>query len=678
MKMTDTKELTHSATEPTVGHVAPIALRLTLIGQMAAWTPDDANVLPIGRKTRALLAILALSAPRPVVRSRLAELLWSRRHEEQARASLRQEIHRLLDALQPTANDILNVTRDHVSLRPEHVWIDVDEVLRATPANPEGLDLLKGKLLDEFDGIDPAFDVWLANEREHLQDRARAVGEGLLRQQVDPESMIPVAQRLLGIDRAHEGAWRALMGAYAARGDRGMAVQAYERCRAVLREKLDAVPSPETQRLLAGIRAGGNAAPARSETMAPEPTAPAHSGVRIGILPLQMLGTDPADAHLSLSLSDELAAAMAAFRRISPISSSSLQQHGSRDETVLRQAFGLDYLVDGSVQRSGSRLRITLRLLDLDDGNRVAWARRFDRDATDLLSLQDEVAAEMAALLFPEISAIEYRRAAARPLASATAYDLLARAVPLLSRLRRDDFDESGKLISRALTLDPDLAVTHAWRGFWLTLSASQGWSPDLDATRQEAGLHIERAVTLDPGDARCLAIAGHVRAFLHSQPREALELHERALSINPNLDMAIGLAAVTMTYLGDIEGANRHFARYTRLAPTGILNFYYDSGLALFELLRRDESTAIRFGRRATEMNPNYTAGLKYYLSALGHAGLYAEARVILRRLLAAEPGFNIQRVMAFPPFNRPNDISHYTIGLRLAGLPEGRVAVV
>ena len=674
--MTDTIVLANASAETSPGGFAPVSLRLTLIGQMEAWTPDATNVLPLGRKTRALLAILALSAPRPVVRSRLAELLWSRRHEEQARASLRQEIHRLLDALQPTAADILNVTRDHVALRPDHVWIDVDEVLRATPSKPEGLDLLKGKLLDEFDGIDPAFDIWLAAEREHLQDRARAVGEGLLRQQVDPESMIPVAQRLLGIDRAHEGAWRALMAAYAARGDRGMAVQAYERCRAVLREKLDAVPSPETQRLLAGIRAGGGTA-ARTDAAPPETPAQPYSGVRIGVLPLQMLGTDPADAHLSLSLADEVAAALAVFRRISAISSSSLYQHGSRDEAGLRRAFGLDYLVDGSIQRSGNRLRITLRLLDLDDGNRVAWSRRFDRDGSDLLSLQDEVGAEMAGLIFPEVSALEFRRAALRPLVNARPSDLIARAIPLISRLRRDDFEEAGTLITRALGNEPDYAMAHAWRGFWLTLQVSQGWSHDLSAIRHEAGMHIERAITLDPGDAGALAIAGHVRAFLHGQPREAMELHERALALNPNLDMAIGLAAVTMTYLGDTEGANRHFGRYTRMGSAGVLNFYYDSGLALFELLRRDEPAAIRCGRRAAELNPNYTSGLKHYLSALGHAGLYAEARVLLRRLAVAEPGFNIQHVVTLPPFQRQADIAYYTAGLRLAGVPEGRVAV-
>ena len=103
---------------------------------MEAWTVTSENVLPAGRKTRALLAAVALSGPRPALRGRLAELLWSRRLEEQARASLRQEIHRLLEVLAPAKTEILQVTRDHLSLKPGAVWIDVEEVMRATTADP--------------------------------------------------------------------------------------------------------------------------------------------------------------------------------------------------------------------------------------------------------------------------------------------------------------------------------------------------------------------------------------------------------------------------------------------------------------------------------------------------------------------------------------------------------------
>src|SRR6476620_4197708 len=92
--------------------VAQVVVRLRLIGQMEAWTLTSESVLPAGRKTRALLAVMALSAPRPVLRSKLAELLWSRRPEEQARASLRQEIHRLLEVLAPAGQELLAISRD--------------------------------------------------------------------------------------------------------------------------------------------------------------------------------------------------------------------------------------------------------------------------------------------------------------------------------------------------------------------------------------------------------------------------------------------------------------------------------------------------------------------------------------------------------------------------------------
>src|SRR5208337_4845930 len=121
-------------------------------------------------------------------------------------------------------------------------------------SQPASLSLLDGDLLEDLDGVDPNFDAWLTTERERLRDRARRLAEQLLEEQREPATAIPAAQRVLAIDRSHEGAWRALMRAHAARGERGMAIQAYERCRAVLADLLDAAPSVETQRLLAEIR----------------------------------------------------------------------------------------------------------------------------------------------------------------------------------------------------------------------------------------------------------------------------------------------------------------------------------------------------------------------------------------------------------------------------------------
>ncbi len=672
-----------SATKPSsvlaVTSPNQVVVRLRLIGRMEAWTSRGESVLPSGRKTRALLAIVALGAPRAVLRSRLAEMLWSRRSEDQARASLRQEIHRLLEALQPAGAGILSVSRDQIQLISETVWIDHADVLRANIANTAALSLLEGELLEDLDGVDPAFDAWLSVERERLRDHARTVAETLLRdhEQMEPEATIPAAQQLLAIDRAHEGAWRALMRAHAARGERGMAIQTYERCRAVLADLLDAAPSPETQRLLAEIRNARDIAPPSPALPAPalEPREGApRSGARVGVMPLEMMGGRAELAPLAAGLADEITAALARFRWMFLVSSASLARLAAqtRDETVIRDSLGLDFLLDGTIQPVGQRVRITLRLLDLRAGNHVVWARRFDRMADDILDLQDEIASEVVSQIDPEILHIEAKRAVAQPATEATGYDLMLRALFLIDRFDRDQFEEAGRLLARAITLEPDYAPAHALYAYWHVFMVGQGWSTN-DAVLDSASLYAERSITLDPQDAKALTIAGHVCAYLDRRPRAAVVLHERALSLNPNLAMAWVFSGLAYVYLGNWEEAERRIKRYKKLSPMDPHAFFFDSAFVLVALIKRDHEAAVVAGREVSEINPAFSAAWKPYLSALGHLGRKQEAAIALRRLLAIEPGFTVAQFIDRSPFAQERDTQHYAEGLRRAGVPEG-----
>ena len=665
-----------------LGDADQVAVRLRLIGQMEAWTVNSDSVLPPGRKTRALLAIVVLSAPRPVLRSRLAELLWSRRPEEQARASLRQEIHRLLEVLAPAGTEILTINRDSLVLRPGIVWVDVDEVLRATTASPGALALLDSELLEELDGVDPAFDIWLHGERERLRDRARSVAEALLNEQVAPETLIPVAQQLLAIDRAHEGAWRALMRAHAERGERGMAIQSYDRCRAVLSDLLDAAPSPETQALLAEIRSGKAVrpqtmpAPASSVNepkLEPRPPLP-RTGARIGALPLSLVGTDPAHNHLAMGLAEEITSSLSRFRWLSIVSTSSLVQSvaDGRDDTALRNALGLDYLIDGTVQRAGDRIRIAPRLIDLRDGNQVVWTRRFDRTMDDLLSLQDEVASETVAQIEPEVLRLESRRAAQVPLADAGPWELMLRALPGMSRSDRQQFMESGASLRRAIERQPDLAPAHTWLAYWFSLLDEHGWAKDRVGMAEQAARHAERGITLDPQNARSFTVAGHVRAALEHRLPEALSLHERALALNPNLAMAWALSGFAQLYVGKLDESERRFERYRQLSPGDPFAFQYDVGFSLLAFLRGDYEKAAEFGRAVNELNPDYAPGCKAYLAALGQLGKHAEAAVVRKRLRAFEPEFGIEQFVAVSPFEDRRATERLADGLRRAGIEE------
>lgn len=398
-----------------------LTLRLRLIGQMEAWScRDGAHVLPPGRKTRALLALLALTGPRPVLRTRAAETLWSRSPEEQARASLRQEIHRLTVALGPTADAVLLVSREQIGLRPGAVWVDVEEVARATPARPAALRLLDGELLSDLDGTDPVFDVWLASERERLRDRARTLAEHVLRMQQSADSVILAANQVLSIDRAHEGAWRGLMRAHLARGERGLAMQAYERCRAVLAELLDAQPSEETQALVADIRTRAPAethamsfelasarAPLRSMHEAapvlkpPGPVgavasrpvsrvAPSRSCVRLAVRTLEMRGVPVPDGPRGAELAEGIAAALGRWSDVIAVGPMAPARTARADSADRGAEF--DFVLDGTMERAGARWRVTIRLLDAKRQATI-WTQSFDRNPDQLGRLKEELAA---------------------------------------------------------------------------------------------------------------------------------------------------------------------------------------------------------------------------------------------------------------------------------------------
>jgi DNA-binding SARP family transcriptional activator/TolB-like protein len=679
-----------------------VGLRLHLIGRMAARTRSGDSVLPTGRKTRALLAIVALSVSRSVSRDRLAELLWSDRSQRQSRASLRQEVLRLREALAAAANEVLITSPDHLAIRPGAVWVDVAEVMSATPDNPASLSLLDGSLLEDLNHINASVDRWLVVERDRLRDHARSVAEAVLRAQVEPAKIITASTQLLAIDRADEFAWRALMRAHADLGDRANAIRIYDRCRTTLIQLFDVAPSTETQKLLVEIRGpSGSRSPARPPAAthatvpawlpgAP-PTPPAVTAeplmpdlpvepgafcayVRIGVMPLRLMGTVDDDAPLAARLAEEISDALSLFRWMCVTSFSSIARlaQSGHDEIAIRRQFGVDFLLDGTIQRAGECLRITLRLLDLRAGNTVVWARRFERQSDNILSLQDEISAEVAAQIDPLILRLEAERAASLPVADAGAHDLVLRALPLSQRMDRGSFTQAGGYLARAVRLEPESAGALAWYAYWHAFVVGQGWADDIIDVTRNADKLAERAIQLDPRNARALTIAGHIRAFLHGEPQQAAALHDRALLTNPHFAMSWALSAITYAYIGKTAEAENRFNRYKRLSPLDPFAFFFDGFVTLIHLQKHDHEAAVASGRAIIQQAPLLSAALKPYLSALGHLGCASEAEIIRHRLMSVEPGFSVERFLLNSPFERESDKQHFAEGLRLAGVAE------
>ncbi len=649
-------------------------LRLRLIGQMRASLGATAVALPKVRKTRAVLAILALSAGRPVLRDHITGLLWSTREREQARASLRQAVHELQTLGDGQDIPPIRSERHHLLLESAGLWVDVHALARATPTRPDALSLLDGVLLEDLHGLDPAFDMFLTVELRRLREAATAVAGAVLALQQDPEAIIAAAERVLALTPGHEAAARALMQAHADCGDLPRAVEAYEACAAALAATTRAFPAPETDALLARLRASG-----LSEKMAAQLTPPparpvARRGVWMGVAAFRAADAGDA-AWLSEGLAEEITTALGRFRWINlvaPGSIAAVAREPGRDGAAWRQ-LGLEFLLDGSVQRAGPQVRVTVRLLDMRGGGEVVWSRRFDRPAADLFKLQDEIAAETVAQLDPELLLHESRHAAARPIGDATAHELMLRAIPAIYRLDEAEYAVAGRLLAQAAELAPDSGTIFAWWAVWHAFLIGQGWAPDPVAAMHRAGEIAERAVTLDPCCARALAIAAYVRSFVqHQSIEETLGLHERALALNPNLPFAWAVSGLTLSYAGRHDIAIARIEHAKRLSPFDPQTFFFDSALLLPHNALKQYQTVVQIGRTATALNPAMSSSYKTLLSALGHLGRMEEAAAVRGRLLALEPGFSVTSAAARSPIRQAEDLENYVAGLRKAGLPE------
>jgi DNA-binding SARP family transcriptional activator/tetratricopeptide (TPR) repeat protein len=631
---------------------------------------DDAagrTFLPRTRKTRALMAVLAMASPKPVLRLQLASLLWSRRENEQARASLRQSVHELQDTLGPSWSHVFIADRHHLSLRG--AGLDIDALSLAQPAriSPELLDRYEDVLLEDLNGLDPAFDRWLEEERSRFVRIGRTIGESLLGQCEDPLSAIDVAEQLLVIDRRHEGAWRTIMRSHAERGDIGAAMGSYDRCRGILAEVSDARPSPETEELIDRIRTQNLSERASEASASPPPAARPvsrrdRSTVRVRVVPLRTLGQERDDG-LGIGLAEEVSAGLSRFRWISCLPAT-LWPSGTASDYSAGGSVGqlgegslssleADLILDGTIQRGLGRVRIIVRLVDMRAGGEIVWAGRFDRDSTDTLALQDELGAAIVAQVDPELMQHEARRTASTRSHDLTAQDLLLQALPAMYRLDRDSFLNARRLLEMSLLADPNSSVAHGWLAYWDLLYVGQGWAADPAASTAEAARLAERAVMLDPGDARALTLAGHVRGFLGKHPEEGSALHERAIALNPNLALAWCFSGLAHSYLGRHEEALRRMNIALRFAPSDPHGFFYDTALIMPLLMLGDYAGAVDAGRRAIEINPLFSSAYKGYLCALGLMDRTREAKEVLARLLALEPGFSVRQAIRRSPLS-------------------------
>jgi TolB-like protein len=330
------------------------------------------------------------------------------------------------------------------------------------------------------------------------------------------------------------------------------------------------------------------------------------------------------------------------------------------------------YVVEGSVQRSGARIRVNVQLIDAENGDHL-WAERFDKPLADLFDMQDEIVARLANALTVRLPAAEARRAerASNP----GPVDLTVQAWARWNKgFTPDNLAEARRLFGRAVALDPANVMGLLGIAAVDMMFAVSFYPEDRIERLAAAETAVNRALSLAPDHAIARMVLGMVQ--LHSnRASQGIRECEQALELNRNLAGAHAQIGNGKIYLGLAEDAEAHIQEALRLSPhdTFIYLWCAIAGLAKLWLCKEDE--AVAWLRRSIEANRNYPMSHFFLAAALGRLGRLAEAQSEARVGLAINPTFTISRYRASVSSDNPTAVAgrdRVIDGLRKAGLPE------
>jgi adenylate cyclase len=333
------------------------------------------------------------------------------------------------------------------------------------------------------------------------------------------------------------------------------------------------------------------------------------------------------------------------------------------DISEVGRKLGVRYVVEGSVRRSGNRVRVTAQLIDATTGNHV-WAERYDRDLEDIFAVQDEVVQAIVATLAQRVSAAEVERTRRRPVTDLAVYDLILRAQHHMGIWTDEDYIKARDLLEKAVDLDPNCAQAYgtlAWCSAYLTWFEGESEAPVKVAF--DAG---KRALNLDPQIVEAHSGLGNAH-LLSGEHKQALHHYETAVRLNPNNANAACQLGYCRAMVGDLQEGLNLLRRAMRLNPYHP-DWYRESyGEALY--MTRDYAAAVEAFNRMSDKAP----WTHYYLAACyAQLGRDAEAREEAKSFRdAAKEGYSAEDYIAMDllVYGEQSIKDHWLEGFRKAG---------
>lgn len=395
----------------------------------------------------------------------------------------------------------------------------------------------------------------------------------------------------------------------------------------------------------------------------------------IVVLPFANIGGDPEQEYFIDGVTENLTTDLSRIAGSFVIARNTAFTYKGKpiDVTQIGRELNVRYVLEGSVERGGNRLRVNVQLVDAGTSN-LLWAERFDRSIGDLFDIQDEIVALLANQLGAELIALKTRRAERSP--NSDSMDLYFQGLNWLNRGVTPHFLARARdFFERALMLDPRnisasvgvAAIDCIVGGAHLTdnqlsrLTAAEAW--------------LTRTLSLAPGNAQAHLWLGHVYVFTKRAEQGIAEC-ERALALDRNLANAHAFIGFAKAVVGRPEETVMHVQEALRLSPRDTFLYVWTQQIAFAKFAIGVEAEAIAWWRRAIEVNRNIALTHFLLAAALARLSQIDEATAAVEVGLILDPGFTIRRYRAGAWGDNPNYLAHrerLIDGMHKAGVPEG-----
>jgi adenylate cyclase len=389
----------------------------------------------------------------------------------------------------------------------------------------------------------------------------------------------------------------------------------------------------------------------------------------IAVLPFVNFGGDPEQEFFADGITEDIISMLAGWRAFPVISRNSTFTYKGKTVDIKKVGEELDvrYVLEGSVRKSGRRVRVTAQLIQADTGHHI-MAERYDRDLTDLFELQDEITHAIAGAIEPEILKFERERVAERPPRSEDAYELYQRGVWHHYRQNKADNIEAQAYFRRALAIEPQYPQATAALSISLSSAAMIGWADDTDGLFEDAYDLAQQAVTLDPRYPNAHFALG-LACMWTGRSERGIAAFEEAIKLNPSFAAAYVLLGQMYLYSGRPEETIGLAEEGIRLSPSDPRLYIWLVALAGAHYQMRRYAEAVEAGRRSWALNRNWPHGLRYVVAGFGQLGRIDDARAGLGELKAFDSSLGAVEAGYMRTYQVRDAIEHILDGLRKAG---------